>query len=165
MAARTGRVLGIPALARIRGTDGMAHAQCLCGAVSFEAEILKPEVQACHCGQCQRWTGGGPLYAMRVGDVSVTGEENIQTYHASGHGERAFCRVCGSTLYWKMQGGQIAFLSPGLFDALPEGTRLTEEIFVDCRAGWLPPVEGAAQHDEAEMQQQLQDYLARKGQA
>ena len=135
---------------------------CLCGAVTVSAMLPGTGMQLCHCKQCQTWTGGGPLTAIRAKDVVFEGEENIQSYCASGHGERGFCRICGSTIFWKMQGKPPAFLPIGLFED-QSGIRVTEEIFVDRRPDWLPAHEGAAQHDEAEMQAQLAAYLARSG--
>ena len=137
---------------------------CLCGAVRVRATLPALDVHLCHCEQCQRWTGGGPLTAIRVKDVALSGEDMIGTYHASAHGERGFCKKCGTTLYWKMQGKSLAFLPVGLFDD-QSGMKVTEEIFVDQRACWLGAHEGAAQHDEAEMQAQLQAYLAKEAEA
>lgn len=135
--------------------------RCLCGAVTFSASLPGDAVQACHCRQCQRWTGGGPLFAVRVKDLQIAGEDNIRAYHASDHGERAFCGTCGSTLYWRLQGRTIAFLPVGVFDD-QSGLTVREEIFVDHRPGWLPAWEGAAQHDESAMQAQLDAFLKKE---
>ncbi len=133
---------------------------CLCGAVSVEGAV-STDVQACQCRQCQRWTGGGPLFAVRVKDLEVRGEDNIAAYHHSDHGERAFCRTCGTTLYWRLQGRAVAFIAPGLFDDQSDMT-LTEEIFVDSRPAWLPPFKGVAQHTGAEMEAQLAAFLKKE---
>lgn len=132
---------------------------CLCGAVTFSASVPSPDVTLCHCLQCQRWTGSGPLATVRVQDVALQGEEHIEAYHASAHGERAFCPTCGTTLYWKMQGKPVAFMPVGLFED-QSGWHVSEEIFVDHRPGWLPAHPGAAQQTEAQMQAQLKAYLA-----
>jgi len=142
----------------------MRTGQCLCGAVRFEAAEVARDFQACHCTECQRWTGGGPLYAVRAKGVTVTGEEHIQAYHHSGHGERATCRICGTTLYWKLQGRGIGFVALGVLDDR-SGMRLTEEIFVDNRPDWMPPHPGAAQRTEAEMKAQLDAFLQKESQS
>ncbi len=134
--------------------------QCLCGAVRFSAVLPNDSIQACHCGQCQRWTGGGPLLAVRVKDVALEGEDHIRAYHASDHGERAFCGTCGTTLYWRMQGRSIAFLPVGLMDD-QSGLRVGEEIFVDHRPAWLAAWPEAKQRDEAEMKAQLHAFLSK----
>lgn len=137
--------------------------QCLCGAVRVEGAV-STDVQACQCRQCQRWTGGGPLYAVRVRDLTVTGQDSIGTYHHSDHGERAFCKTCGTNLYWRLQGRSIAFIAPGLLDD-QSGMTLKQEIFVDNRPAWLPPHPGAAQHSEAEMKAQLEAFLEKESQS
>ena len=43
---------------------------CLCGAVSFEAEVEKRESHACHCGMCRRWSGSAML-AVTVPDAEM----------------------------------------------------------------------------------------------
>lgn len=137
--------------------------QCLCGAVRFTGDV-SDEIQACHCQQCQRWTGGGPLYAVRVKNLELSGETAIHAYHHSDHGERATCKTCGSTLYWRLQGRSIAFIAPGLLDD-QSGLTLTEEIFVDTRPDWLPPFPAAAQRTEAEMKAQLAAFLEKESQS
>lgn len=139
----------------------MSKAHCLCGAVRFDVEITDGNIQACHCEQCQRWTGGGPLFVTRVSNVKVAGNENIAAYHASEHGERGFCKNCGTTLFWKMQGGDISFLPVGLLED-QSGLSVREEIFVDRRPGWLPHFEGAGQSTEAQEFAKLDAYLEGK---
>ena len=135
------------------------HAHCLCGGVRFKTRLKDNALQACHCEQCQRWTGGGPLWTVRTDGVpEVNGTELIRSYFASDHGERAFCSACGTTLYWKMKDGEIAFLPVGLFED-QNGFEVREEIFVDRRPGWMPAWAGATQQDEAEMQAALKAYL------
>jgi hypothetical protein len=133
--------------------------QCLCGAVKVSA-VVEAHVQACHCVQCQRWTGGGPYFAVPVSDLKVTGAETIAAYHASAWGERAYCGACGSTVFWRMQGKPARSMAVGLLDD-QSGLSVTEEIFVDYRPGWLTPFEGASQSTEAQEQAKLEAYLAK----
>ena len=137
-------------------------ATCLCGAVRIDCTVPKPEVEACHCRQCQIWTGGGPYYSVRIEDAEIAGEENVGTYRASAWAERAFCRTCGTNLFWRMQGRPLRSISAGL---LPEQSalRVTEEIFVDRRPGWLPAWPDATQSTEAEQEAILDAFL--KGEA
>ncbi|MEM7269921.1 MAG: GFA family protein [Pseudomonadota bacterium] len=135
--------------------------RCLCDAIQFSADITDTGLQACHCTQCQRWTGGGALYVVRVANVSIEGEEAISHHRASGHGERGFCAHCGSTIYWRMQGGEIIDLPVGLFDD-QSGWTMAEEIFTDRRAPWMVPFAGAIQSTEAEQMAKLEEYLKKE---
>ncbi len=134
--------------------------QCLCGAVSFSARI-EPGLQACHCRQCQQWTGGGPLFVAHASDMEITGQEAQLSYKASTWGERVVCGTCGSTLWWKMQGKPTRSVAAGLLDD-QSGLTVTEEIFVDYRPAWLPEFQGATQSTEAQEQAKLEAYLERE---
>ncbi|MEM7439577.1 MAG: GFA family protein [Pseudomonadota bacterium] len=135
--------------------------KCLCGAVSFEADIANFKAQACHCKQCQQWTGGGPLFVVRVQNVDLEGAASITSYRASAHGERSVCDNCGSTLFWNMQGEQPRSMALGLFED-QSGITIGQEIFVDQRPDWLPPFEGATQSTEADELAKLKEYLEAK---
>ena len=131
---------------------------CLCGAVRFEATIAAPEIGACHCAQCRRWTGGSPLMTVRVTDLRIQDEEFVHEFQISDWGVRAFCRKCGSNIYWRMADGEVKSIAVGLLDD-QSGLTVTEEIFSDCRAPWMQPVPGASQSTEAEQLALLDEYM------
>ncbi len=135
--------------------------QCLCGAVTVSGKV-GTGIQACHCKQCQRWTGGSPYLCVRIEDAEISGAEKIAAYHASTWGERAFCATCGTTVYWTTQGDAPHAVAVGLFED-QSGMSVTEEIFVDYRAPWLPPFEGAAQSTEAEEIRKFDAWMAKQG--
>ncbi|MEL6600035.1 MAG: GFA family protein [Pseudomonadota bacterium] len=132
--------------------------QCLCGAVRISGTVEERAIQACHCGQCRRWTGGGPLTSVRVHDLKVEGEDAIRTFHVSEWGERAFCGTCGTTLYWSMRDRQPAYVTVGLLDDQSDYA-VTHEIFIDARPEWFPPWAGATQSTEAEEMAKLHAFL------
>lgn len=104
--------------------------RCLCGAVSFTAKAPDHDVDACHCSMCRRWTSG-PLLALTVdGAPSFEGGDNIQVYKSSEWGERAFCKLCGSTLYWLLSGTDQYEISAGTLDDQSR-LALASEIFID----------------------------------
>lgn len=131
--------------------------QCLCGAVTFKGRI-DPALQACHCRQCQQWTGGGPLFVANASDLEIEGGDNLHSYKASHWGERVTCGTCGSTLWWKMQDKPTRSVAAGLLDD-QSGLAVAEEIFIDHRPPWLPAFEGARQSTEAQEQAKLRIYL------
>lgn len=137
---------------------------CLCGAVRFEAEITEPNIGACHCEQCRRWTGGSPLMTVRVADVRIDGEDHVQEFRISAWGVRAFCGKCGSNIYWRMADGPVKSIAVGLLDD-QSGLTIAEEIFVDYRAPWMTPVEGASQSTEAEQLALLDEYMKNRDNA
>lgn len=134
---------------------------CLCGAITFDATTRDAKVGACHCTQCQRWVGGGPLYSIGVSQIAFKGEDNIREFALSDWGLRAFCQNCGSTLYWRMKDGPVKHIAPGLLDEQSD-LRLTEEIFVDYRPDWVRAEPGADQSTEAQQMALLKEYLDAK---
>lgn len=115
-------------MSRIEGT-------CLCGAVQISVGAHRPEVGACHCGMCKRWTG--TVFAMFTAPedaVSVAG--TVTRYRSSDFSERAFCGTCGSHLWLRSDGEDYEFL-PGLFEAA-RAFPLISEIYVDQALASMP---------------------------
>lgn len=101
---------------------------CLCGAISFESPDAK-EIGACHCGFCRRW-GGGPLLAVHCGkDVEFQGIEDIAVYASSDWAERAFCKKCGTHLYYKLLATGEYFVPAGAFET--SDFELASQIYID----------------------------------
>jgi hypothetical protein len=92
------------------------HGRCLCGAVTFTAEITSHGVAVCHCDTCRKWTTSPLMTVEHKGAVSFTGGENIGIYKSSSFAERGFCKRCGSALFWKMTDSADYWLSAGALD-------------------------------------------------
>lgn len=104
--------------------------RCLCNAVSFTAKVAGRHIDACHCSMCRRWTSGPFLGLAHDGAVSFEGAEHIGVYRSSNWGERAFCKLCGTSLYWRLRGtDQYSFCAGALDDQ--SALELTTEIFIE----------------------------------
>ncbi|WP_350335280.1 GFA family protein [Coralliovum pocilloporae] len=108
--------------------------QCLCGAVKLSASGPFREVIACHCKQCRRWTGYyWGATSVYCDNLSIDeGEEQIAWYQSSDVARRAFCRCCGSSLFYHRSdqaedAEHTISISPGLFDD-PSGFRHGSQI-------------------------------------
>ena len=106
--------------------------RCLCGKVSFTFQPAEPEVHACHCTMCRRWSGGPRLAIKAPGPAEVVGEEFLTTYKSSEWGVRQFCSHCGTHLFFSApaEGSGYYGVSAGALDDL-DGFALTTEIFID----------------------------------
>jgi hypothetical protein len=93
-----------------------ANGRCLCGAVSFTVHKMNYSVDSCHCGMCRRWGGGPLMFVDCRTDVTFEGEENITVYDSSAWAERAFCRVCGSHLFYRLKKNNAHQMLVGQFD-------------------------------------------------
>ena len=89
---------------------------CLCGAVTVSMEPAKPELNACHCGMCRRWTGGVFIEIdARPGTLKAEGP--VRSLRSSDWAERTSCATCGSPLWYRLTDPKADFhaVSAGLF--------------------------------------------------
>lgn len=78
----------------------MYQGACACGKVTYVIQQALKSVSVCHCTTCQAWSGGIALYFEAQGDnVKVEGKDNLSIWTSSEYCERAFCNVCGSSMY------------------------------------------------------------------
>lgn len=108
---------------------------CLCGAVRYRLTKPVHEVDACHCDMCRRWSGS-PLMAINGGtEVTFEGEDQITRYRSSQWAERAFCRACGTHLYYRLVDGGDYYLFAGTLDD-QSGLTFKTQIFIDEKPDW-----------------------------
>lgn len=123
--------------------------ECLCGSVTVVAPDAR-QIGACHCGYCRRWGGGGPMLALHCGpDVSIEGEASVSTYRSSDWAERAFCRQCGTHLYYRLLPTREYFVPAGLFDETD--LEIESQIYVDKKPGYYALANTTPMLTEAEV--------------
>lgn len=114
---------------------------CLCGAVRFSGSLESPEVTACHCGQCRRWSGH--VWASFDLEEPVI-EGPVRWFQSSDQAERGFCGTCGSVLFWRPVGRETVSVSPGALDN-PTGLALTRHIYVADKGDYYEIADGLPQ--------------------
>ena len=77
--------------------------QCHCGAISFTALVDPTKVIACHCADCQAFSGA-PYRAVLptpAGDVNLIGtpKHYVKLAESGNRRVQAFCADCGTQLY------------------------------------------------------------------
>jgi len=108
---------------------------CMCGAVRFTATDVPDTYGICHCEMCRRWTGSALLgVTVPTANITWSNEAQIGVLQSSDWAERAWCRRCGTPLYYRVTekgnwfgGTEIPI---GLFDD-PNGFTLSNEIYID----------------------------------
>ncbi len=112
-------------------TETIPHAAgtCLCGAVRIELTDAKPHVEVCHCAMCRQW-GGGPFMCIGGASFALSGEAHVAIYPSSDWAERAFCKTCGSNLYFRFLPTDNYNFCAGLFE-LGDAFAIHKQIFVD----------------------------------
>lgn len=135
----------------------MSHSgSCICGAVKYKITTPVSETGACHCSMCRKWSGGVFL-GIRVpkGGMEIDGEDNLSVYTSSGWAERAFCKTCGSSVFYRVtapgpMNGEMHVGMGTLADA--SGIPLTGELFIDLKPdGYAFSGDGRQQMTEAEV--------------
>jgi hypothetical protein len=126
---------------------------CLCGGVRFEVTAPFLWANHCHCSRCRKHSGafGGTQGRVpREGFRLLAGEELIRVFRPEGGRVKAFCSVCGASLFggeWP-EGEEVA-IRLGSLDGDP-GIRPQFHNFVASRASWDElPDDGLPRYDEA----------------
>jgi hypothetical protein len=103
---------------------------CLCGSVRFTATPANRDVGACHCSMCRKWTAG-PFLVLDCADTLKIGDDaNLGVYRSSEWAERAFCKQCGTSLFYRLIDRNFHFVSAEAFDQR-EGYALKAQIFIE----------------------------------
>ena len=128
------------------------HGQCLCGAIRFVATGDVKRVSACYCGQCRKQNGGGAFYGAEMeGELVIKGDASRSWYASSEKAKRAFCAVCGSSLFWRANNNPAFFdISLGVISDDFERA-LDAHIFVDNCPSYMVVPDTAAHLTEADV--------------
>ena len=129
----------------------LANGQCLCGAVKFSVRLPSKWVAHCHCTRCQRAHGAAFVtwVGMDSGNVSITDPlESLQWYSAPGKGERAFCRTCGSSMFFKGAPwpGQLHVARALFTDPVDREPQV--HVYYDSHVHWAPVGDGLPTKDD-----------------
>ena len=109
---------------------------CLCGEISFTTIGPMRPVIACHCTQCREWSGN--FWAATACDEKnlqiESGEELIVWFQSSDFARRAFCKKCGTNLFYKADGipeiAKSISISAGVFE---EPTNFEHGLHIFCK--------------------------------
>ncbi len=117
------------------------HGSCLCGAIAYRADGPVFHASHCYCTMCQKQHGAGAGSYANVASAGFAierGAEAVTEYASSDHGRRGFCRVCGSTLYWRStQAPDRIAVTLGTLEPAYAGP-VERELYADTKPGWLP---------------------------
>lgn len=120
-------------MAQINNTD-LIQGGCYCGAVRYEIQGPIRGVVNCHCTRCTRLNGhfGGHSKAPKE-KITITQSEGLKWFKISDVARRAFCRECGSGLFWDHIEQDAFGIVAGSLDA-PTGLTTIGHIFVSDKA-------------------------------
>lgn len=122
---------------------------CLCGAVTISATVSN-QLGACHCKMCQRWSGSALLSVEVLDNLNITGEENITVYDSSEWADRAFCKCCGSHLFFRSKKSQTYYIPIGLLDDVT-GIQFQSQIYIEKKPDYYTFADKTETMTEAEV--------------
>ena len=87
---------------------------CLCGLVTYQADVDEHSVTICNCTDCQTHSGSAFRVTVRTEENSfqlLSGELKVFVKIAQSGNKRAlaFCPVCGTPIYSKSADGKSGF--------------------------------------------------------
>lgn len=109
---------------------GRLTGRCECGAVAFEVTGAREAVTACHCSQCRRTSGH--VWASThapFANLTFTEDRGLTWFQSSDWASRGFCKLCGSSLFYRMKDEEGIGIAAGALDE-PTGLRMGKHIFV-----------------------------------
>lgn len=102
---------------------------CLCGKVEIQIAADINQIGACHCTMCRKWSGG-PFFAIECGsEIKVEGQEYVSLFESSDWAKRAFCKECGSCLYYQLKDNSFYAVSAELFNN--PNFKFASQVFID----------------------------------
>jgi hypothetical protein len=98
----------------------------------------------CHCITCRKAQGYAVAVApaLAAGFLVTAGAGQIREFQSSPGKYRAFCSLCGSPLYSRLDGRpENLRLRLGALDNLPEALVIEAHTFTDAAPAWCRPDE------------------------
>ncbi|CAG9416998.1 GFA family protein [Providencia alcalifaciens] len=113
----------------------MPKGQCLCGSVKLTINMPIDTVHVCHCGMCLKWNGGPGMTIDYESEPEIEGSEFITCFASSEWAERAFCKQCGTHLFYHLHSPSRYYLSAPLFDE-SKNAKMGTQIYIDCKPNY-----------------------------
>jgi hypothetical protein len=132
---------GYPGPWRANGMPKMMGG-CLCGGVRYEGEAEPIFMRACHCKECQRFTGTAFATVIAVPKEAIRFTGTLKTYTQAGGTSglplhRRFCPGCGSAITVEVEGSERMVIMAGTLDDTA-CVRPTTNIFCEEAQAWVP---------------------------
>lgn len=114
---------------------------CVCGTVTYEITPPFTIFQYCHCSRCRKFTGSAfapNLFVPPARFRWLQGEAEVGRFEhpEAKYFATCFCKRCGSSLPWAVQGGVNVVVPVGTLDEDP-GLKPQQNLFWGSKASWF----------------------------
>ena len=104
---------------------------CMCGDVRYRIVGPVRPIRACHCRECRRMTGHF-LASLDVWNdhFELVEKRGLGWYRSGDKSRRGFCKTCGSSLFFQVDGEEKISIAAGtLDDGSDQGLHIAAHIF------------------------------------
>ncbi len=113
---------------------------CHCGKIKITAKVKKSETRACHCTDCQKFSGA-PFRAIAVaprGKFSIQGtpKEYIKIGDSGNKRIQAFCSDCGTQLFATNMEKTLFNIRTGFLDQKND-LKPNQHVFTTSSMTWI----------------------------
>lgn len=125
---------------------------CECRAVTFSVKGPLRNIVACHCNQCRKSSGHYSSF-IRVdpANLHITDTGDLTWFQSTEIARKAFCKTCGSSLFWVLEGRTTWSVHSGAFDGdLP--ISLSKHIFTSEKGSYYDIKDGLPQAEYFDVQ-------------
>lgn len=120
--------------------------ECFCGQITIEAQADTDKVIACHCTDCQKFSGAPfrPVIIIPSEDIQISGEvKEFQKIADSGNARlQGFCSDCGTQLYATDMDKSVFNVRTGCLDQ-QASLEPKKHIFGKSTPSWLSDMDQA----------------------
>jgi hypothetical protein len=131
----------------------MLTGSCLCGEVTLEYDGPIGPLTLCHCSQCRRAHGSAFSASTPVQKVHFRftgGKQRITEYESRPGKYRAFCSVCGSQLYSRLDAiTGVLRLRVGVINE-PLGKGPASHVFTGSKSDWFTITDDVPRFEKTE---------------
>jgi hypothetical protein len=124
---------------------------CLCGKVRYQFDVEPKVTVACHCSMCRKATGSVfATWTLVAKDHFrwTAGTDEIGEFNSSEHGQRFFCKRCGTTLgNLTTKWPQFMNLAAGTLDQAPD-LKIKFHAYVGSKAPWYAITDSCPRFDQ-----------------
>lgn len=126
------------------------NGKCHCGKVSITGRTEPNMIMACHCTDCQTFSGA-PFRAVAImtpENITIEGNVSEYTKVAESGNERVqgFCGVCGTQVYARAPDRSVYNVRTGFLEQ-HESLVPVKHIFVKSKAPWIDEIGDAVWHE------------------
>ena len=134
------------------------NGKCHCGNISISGSFDANMIIACHCTDCQTFSGAPyrAVVIMTRENITIDGEVSEYTKVADSGNERVqgFCGVCGTQVYARAPDRSVYNVRTGFLEQ-HKSLAPVKHIFAKSKAPWINAIEDAVWHDAGPASKQV----------